>query len=302
MNVENKIIINAFTDPLCTWCWGSEPIYRKLESHFGDQIEFRPVMGGLVEDLNNFRDAHNDIGGRTMEQNNRDIAHHWQEAAARHGMPVDSENFALFDEEHRSTYPQNIAYKAVQLAAPDKAAQFLYNLRIASAAEARLTNRETVLIEVADESGVDVAVFLKHWKDGSAEREFQGDLALTRSLNVHGFPTCLVKFNNQQIMLRGYRDFETFVEIIDTLSQGSIKPIAPQQTAEALLDFMQTHPKMAIAEVQTAFNFDSLAEAEYFVAPFIESGMLNKIEAGSSYFIEKPSVSGVCDRTTGICA
>ena len=179
--------------------------------------------------------------------------------------------------------------------------QFLYNLRVASAAEARLSNRETVLVEIADESGVDVAAFLKHWKDSSAESAFKGDLALTRSLNVHGFPTCLVKFNNQQIMLRGYRDFETFVEIIDTLSQGAIKPVAPQQTTDALLDFMQRHPKMAMAEVQAAFNFNSLAEAEAFVAPLIANGTLNKIAAGSGYFIEKSSVSGVCDRTTGIC-
>lgn len=96
MNTKDKIIIKTFTDPLCTWCWGSEPIYRKLQSHFGDKIEFQPVMGGLVEDLANFRDARNDIGGRSIAQTNRDIAHHWQQAAAQHNMPVDSENFALF--------------------------------------------------------------------------------------------------------------------------------------------------------------------------------------------------------------
>lgn len=301
MNAENKIIINAFTDPLCTWCWGSEPIYRKLQSHFGDNIEFRPVMGGLVEDLANFRDVKNDIGGRSMADSNRDIANHWAEAAARHGMPVDSENFNLFDDEHRSTYPQNIAYKAVQLADPGKAEIFMYNLRVASAAQARLTNLESVLIEIADESGVDIPTFLRKLRDGTAEQAFRGDLALTRHLGVHGFPTCLIKFNNQQIMLRGYRDFDTFVSIIDSLSQGAIKPIAPAQTAEALLDFMANHPKMAIAEVREAFNFATLQDAENFVVPLIENGTLQKEIAGSSYFVVKPNLAGACDLTTRDC-
>lgn len=301
MNAENKIIINTFTDPVCTWCWGSEPIYRKLQSHFGDNIEFRPVMGGLVEDLNHFRDAHNDIGGKSMAENNRHIADHWAEAAARHGMPVDSEHFHLFDDEHRSTYPLNIAYKAVQLADPSKAEIFMYNLRVASAAQARLTNRESVLLEIADESGVDVAKMLKHLRDGTAEQAFQGDLALTRHFGVRGFPSCLIKFNNEQIMLRGYRDFDTFVSIIDSLSQGTIKPVAPAQTAEALLDFMANHPKMAIAEVREAFNFTSLQAAENFVAPLIANGTLNKELAGSSYFIVKPDLAGACDLATGRC-
>lgn len=40
-NSQDKIIITSFTDPVCTWCWGTEPIFRKLETHFPGQIEFR---------------------------------------------------------------------------------------------------------------------------------------------------------------------------------------------------------------------------------------------------------------------
>jgi hypothetical protein len=30
--------IIEYTDPYCTWCWGSEPVLRKLLYVYGDQI------------------------------------------------------------------------------------------------------------------------------------------------------------------------------------------------------------------------------------------------------------------------
>ena len=44
------IELTQYTDPYCTWCWGSEPIIRKIEESFGDQVRTRYVMGGLVKD------------------------------------------------------------------------------------------------------------------------------------------------------------------------------------------------------------------------------------------------------------
>ena len=48
----NKVIITNVTDPVCPWCWGEEPFFRKLETHFPNLITWRNVMGGLVEDMN----------------------------------------------------------------------------------------------------------------------------------------------------------------------------------------------------------------------------------------------------------
>lgn len=59
----NKLTITCYTDPVCTWCWGMEPILRKIELHYGRQIKFEHIMGGLVQDINHFYDSYNDIGG-----------------------------------------------------------------------------------------------------------------------------------------------------------------------------------------------------------------------------------------------
>src|SRR6185369_4831928 len=143
--MNNVVEIIEFTDPVCTWCWGSEPVLRKLETRFGEQVKISFVMAGLVKDITSFYDRYNDIGGDPA-RSNTNIARHWLEASERHGMPVQSEGFKLFSKEYPSTYPQNIAYKAAQLQDQLLANRFLRRIREASAAEAKLTNTTEVLV------------------------------------------------------------------------------------------------------------------------------------------------------------
>jgi hypothetical protein len=51
-------------------------------------------MGGLLEDITAFYNAANDIGGNP-EKSNAQIARHWLEASARHGIPMRTEGFRL---------------------------------------------------------------------------------------------------------------------------------------------------------------------------------------------------------------
>jgi putative protein-disulfide isomerase len=62
MNTTNNKMIEIieFTDPVCTWCWGSEPVLRKLETRFGEQVKISYIRGGLVKDITSFYDSYND--------------------------------------------------------------------------------------------------------------------------------------------------------------------------------------------------------------------------------------------------
>jgi predicted DsbA family dithiol-disulfide isomerase len=299
MPTEQNVEILAFTDPVCTWCWGSEPTLRKLEIAFGSQLKIRYVMGGLVEDIRGFYDRANDIGG-DPERSNAQIARHWLEASARHGMPVRTEGFRLFSAETVSTYPQNIAFKAAELTQPALAPRYLRRIREASAAEARETGRREVLIELASEVGLDVAAFLSHLNDGTAERAFREDLDLTRRYGARGFPTFVVRYGEKAIMLRGYQRFESFTAVIDTLSEGVLRMESPNRTPESIESFVNRYGRVAPVEIDTVFDL-SAAEREKMVAALQGAGRLRQVGAGNGYFLEPVPSGGSCDPVTGVC-
>lgn len=299
MTTPQPLEILAFTDPVCTWCWGSEPTLRKLEVAYGDQVKIRYVMGGLVEDIRGFYDRTNDIGG-DPERSNAQIARHWLEASKRHGMPVRTDGFRLFSAETVSTYPQNIAFKAAELTAPTRAARYLRRIREASAAEARETGRREVLIELASEVGLDVAGFLGHLNDGSAERAFREDLELTRRYGARGFPTFVLRYGEKEIMLRGYQRFESFTAIIDSLSQRALRMELPDRPPESIEAFVMRYGRAAPVEIDTVFDLGA-AERENIVDALLGAGRLKRVPAGNGYFLESLPSGMSCDAETGVC-
>ncbi len=299
MTGPSSMEIMAFTDPVCTWCWGSEPVLRKLQTWYGDAIRIRYVMGGLVADIRAFHDRANDIGG-DPERSNAQIARHWLDASERHGMPVQTEGFRLFTAETVSTYPQNIAFKAAELTNADLAARYLRRVREASAAEGRETGRREVLLELASEVGLDLAAFVGHLQDGSAEAAFQADLETTRRYGARGFPTFVFRHGEREMMVRGYQSFAAMQAIIETMSGGQLKGRAPGRTADDLLGFLQTYGRAAPVELTTVFEL-GVGDLETMLAGLAAAGRIRRVAAGNGHFWERTVTSHGCDAESGIC-
>ena len=45
-----RVAVTHVTDPLCPWAYSFEPVMRGIESRYGDQLELRTVVIGLVDD------------------------------------------------------------------------------------------------------------------------------------------------------------------------------------------------------------------------------------------------------------
>jgi len=298
---ENKIVeIIEFTDPVCTWCWGSEPLLKKLETRYGDQITIKYVMGGLVKDIRSFYDSYNDIG-KDPERSNSQIAKHWLEASERHGMPVKTEGFRLFSNDFPSTYPQNIAYKAAQFEDQKLADKFLRRIREASASEDKQTNKPEVLIELASEVGLDIGKFTGHLNDGSAEEAFKEDLYTTSQFGVRGFPTFLIKYGDKQMMMRSYQNFESFESVIQSLTSAKVTDNAPEKSEENILEFIKKHGHVAPVEIQMSFDL-SQKETNAMLDLLIEKSLVKKIKTGNGFFIEPILNPMSCDLNTGVCS
>lgn len=284
------IIITSFTDPLCVWCWATEPVFRAIETRY-PTVEIRTVMGGMIRDMNDFSDPNNGIDAGP-DGVDAQIAHHWLESAPVHGMPVEADGFALFKKGPPSSFPQNIAYKAAQIATPARADRFLHAVRAATIAQAKITSLPEVLSGIARESGVDVPAFERALTDGSAERAFKMDIALAQSVGVSVFPTFLVKSSAaREMVLRGYNRLHDFKQVFDRLTGGELQPLASPPDADVLAWLADSHGPLAMEEVFKAFDFDSRAQADNWVDKLVKDGLYTREPAGTGFLLT-PTMQG----------
>ena len=210
--MEDKIILTVFTDPMMGLSYESEPILEGLQTAYGDRLEIRYVMSVLVRDVSDFMTSEE----RVMEPEAgirrycKRLAQIYKSEESIGGLPIHMEGFRLFDSEHRSSKPLCLAYKAAQLAAPEKANAFLTALRHATVLDCRPTTHEEEILWVVRKVGIEEEAFSGHFHGGSAEAALEQDLAFTRSLGIRSLPTYLIQYRDQALMLQSfdYRDFD----------------------------------------------------------------------------------------------
>lgn len=271
-----------YTDPYCTWCWGSEPNLRKIEEVYGDQIKISFKMGGLVADMSTFYDPGNQIGGpKWYEQ----VAAHWLDASNRHGMPVDERIFFDLKDDKFSTYPANIAYKSAQFQDEILANKFLRRMREGAAAERINIQRLDIQLEMAKEVGLGDDRFVRDIDSGKAKEAFITDLQECRNRGARGFPTFLVRGLNGQgeYLLPGYRQYGDFVSAFQKLADDALILAFPETSKDAILAFVRKYTKVATREIAVVFDLSDEISRNYLDL-LVSEGLLGKKEVGNGFF------------------
>ena len=214
----DKIILTTFTVPMMGLSYESEPIMERLAKDYAGRIEFRYVMSVLVRDVSDFmtpveRTLPPDEGIRRYCER---LAKIYKSEESIGGLPIHMEGFCLFDGSHRSSRPLCLAYKAAQLADPEKADAFLTALRHATVLDCRATTHLEEILRVVRNCSIDEALFKKHIHDGSAEVALEQDLAYTRSLGIHSLPAYLIQNKEKALLLQSF-DYKEFAAAIDAL-------------------------------------------------------------------------------------
>ncbi len=107
-------------------------------------------------------------------------------------------DFRLFDTEHTSSIPLNLAYKAAELASPEKADRFLYNLRYATIVDCRPTTHREEILKVVDKTDIDVAEFCKHFDGDTAKKALERDFELGQEYKIRALPAYLLKYGEKK--------------------------------------------------------------------------------------------------------
>lgn len=296
--MSNSVVkVIEFTDPASIWCWGSEPILRRLENYYLEKIQIEFIMGGLIRDIRKFYDAKNNIG-RDVAMSNRNIAKHWAESSARHGMPVRMEWFELFSNDYPSTYPMNMGYKAAQFQDADLAKKFLRRMREAVVVEGIRANRLEKLVVLAEETGLDIGIFIEHMADGLAQQAFEKDLLMVKEYNVRSFPTFLIRYGKNEVILRGYQPFANFKKVIDELSDDEVKGTSIRVTDRRILEFVKKYGRVAKVEIKESFNL-SERELHEMLERLQAQNQIGITEAGNGYFISTVSLPRTTDQERG---
>ncbi len=176
---KQPVRIAYFTDPICSSCWGIEPMLRRLKLEYGHLMHISYHMGGLLPDW-----SYNS-GGISKPS---DVASHWDEVSLHYRMPIIGD--VWLNDPLDSSYPPSIAFKAAEMQDPTLAIKFLRIVREFVFIEGKNITRMDYLKKAAQMAGLDVKKFSEDI-DGAARKAFESDLHLSRSQGVRGFPTLI---------------------------------------------------------------------------------------------------------------
>ena len=157
--------VHYYTDPACSWSWGSEPKLRRLMWEFGDELRFTWVMGGLARSYG---------PDRYWE-----LTTEWLEVTAESGMPIDARLWSQNPIE--STYPACQAVKAAAEQGWEAAYRYLRRLREGIMFERRKLDNAEVLKEEAGPAGLDRGRFEIDLYSEAITEAFAADLDEVRS-------------------------------------------------------------------------------------------------------------------------
>lgn len=275
----NRIKIYQFTDPVCVWCWGNEPVIRALDYLYGNKIDIEFVMGGLIEDITTLYDL-SGPKNTIISRANEIIANNWLSASARHGMPVNVEDMSLFSERYPSSFPQNIAYEAAKRINPAAAKKFLRRIREATFIEQRRTSQMDVLVELATEVGFDAAQFIDEYTTGSASGDFMQERMKCRRNGITGFPSYLIREGSTKIILGGYQNLSTLHTVIGRLSGGKLRPRKVGPSQANLMDFIQRYETVYPVEIEVAFALDR-ARTDLMISELIKAKKITSQNVGN---------------------
>ncbi len=136
--------IDEFTDPNCPFAFSAEPVRRRLEWLFGDQIEWQPRMVVLSSSREEYAKK-----GLTPQM----IQAGYTRLASQHGMPIDT----TLRDGLAATRPSAAAVVAARLHAPEHEKRILRALRVRTMGGPRLLDDPTLIDDAIRDSGLEPA-------------------------------------------------------------------------------------------------------------------------------------------------
>jgi predicted DsbA family dithiol-disulfide isomerase len=229
------IDVVEFTDPGCSWAWGTEPKLRRLRWRYGDRLRWRRVLGGLIGDMNNY------IEDFDPERAAKRYIPYWGEVYGHTSMTYP----AALKWMYTSTEPGGRAVKAAEMQSDEIGARVLRRLREATFVFGEPADSpDRILAAVHGVDGLDIERFSVDLDSELVEKAFREDWEETRHpnqyvLNLEGerpgigkaknteghwryvFPTLLFRHADREETVPGWCDYDDYELAMEDVEPGS---------------------------------------------------------------------------------
>lgn len=198
---QERPVLMYFGDPMCSWCYGFSPEFKKAMSELGDDLDFQIVMGGLrpyntetISDLGDF------------------LKEHWQHVYEKSGQEFSYEilqdtNF-VYD-----TEPSCRAVVTIRKMNPEITFDFFSAIQKAFYFENKNTNETSIFSTLAAQFGIDKTAFTESFESDEMKQLVREDFYLSNETGVRGFPTVILKKGEKLFLISsGYLKAEDLIK------------------------------------------------------------------------------------------
>ncbi len=166
-------------DPMCSWCWGFEPVRRTFFSQIEAEVTIKRLVGGLAPDSSE----------PMPEGMQQALQQTWQNI--QHRIPGTKFNFDFWSKckPRRSTYPACRAVLAARAQGEEFDSQMTLKIQQAYYLQARNPSDDDTLIALAAELGLDTGRFTVDLNSEATHQQFSDEINFARSIGGDSFPS-----------------------------------------------------------------------------------------------------------------
>ena len=211
LNTHNRLVY--VHDPMCSWCWGFAPNYRRLAEALPQSIPVVRLLGGLAPDCDE----------PMAEEMQRYLRATWETIEAR--IPGTRFNYDFWDRcrPRRSTWPACRAVIAARHQRPDYDLAMTEAIQRGYYLQAKNPSDNTTLIEIAEGLGLRTGEFETALASKAVRRELEQEIAMARQLGVRGFPALmLLNGNAARPIAVNYSDVAGMLDSINGMATAPV--------------------------------------------------------------------------------
>jgi len=170
-------------DPMCSWCWGFNKVWKIVKNSLPNSINVQYILGGLAPD------SDKPMGDETRKY----IQMNWRRIEQMIPGTKFDNNFWKNCTPRRSTYPACRAVIAVKNQNPDLEQAIITLIQKAYYLEAKNPSEDSTLIYLAQMLNLNIEQFTQDLNSKLTQQLLSDDIALMKSLVVSSLPSLVLK-------------------------------------------------------------------------------------------------------------